>query len=85
MIVLNIPDSLADKYHGCGHAIVAILGGEIVDLIYVRDVLPDYEDGDLDALRIAIGDDRMGPTVRYLSGLGEVSVGMCSRYEFVVL
>ena len=85
MDVFKIPESLAEKYHGAGHALAAITGGEIIDFIYVRDVLTDHDDEDQDDLEAAINNPSLGPTVRKLQSLGEVSVGMCSCWEFTVL
>lgn len=83
--VFKIPDSLESKYHGAGHAICAVTGGQIIDLVYIRDILEDYDEEDKSALRNAINDERIGPTVRNLQALGEVFVGMCSCWEFVEL
>src|SRR5574337_2168659 len=46
-----IPEALAPKYHGAGHALAAVTGGQIVDLVYVEDALPDYDQDAPDALR----------------------------------
>lgn len=80
-----IPEALAPKYHGAGHALAAVAGGQLVDLVYVADALPDYDQDAPGALRSALDDDRIGPTVRRLQALGEVSAGMCSCWEFVEL
>lgn len=84
--VFKIGDALADKYRGAGHALAAVTGGQVVGLVYVRDVLPNYDEEDgLAALAQAINEDRIGPTVRELQALGELYAGMCSCWEFVVL
>ena len=85
MNVYPIPEALASKYHGSGHALAAIVGGQVVDLVYVEDALPDYDPDRRGALAAALNDDRLGPTVRRLQALGKVSVGMCSSWEFVEL
>lgn len=85
MNVYPIPEALASKYHGAGHALAAIVGGQVVDLVYVEDALPDYDPDQRGALAAALNDDRLGPTVRRLQALGKVSVGMCSSWEFVEL
>lgn len=87
MLVFKIPETLADKYHGAGHALAASANGELVALAYLRDVLPDIDlEDDLGALDASLlTDARLGPTVRYLSSLGDVHVGMCSSWEFVEL
>lgn len=86
MNVFPIPDTIADKYQGAGHAMAAVTGGQIVGLVYLRDALPDYDDGEgIARLANAINDDRLGPTVRELQALGDLHVGMCSCWEFVEL
>lgn len=49
------------------------------------DALPDYDADAPGALRAALDDQRIAPTVRRLQALGQVSVGMCSTWEFVEL
>lgn len=85
MKVYPIPEALADKYRGAGHALAAITGGQLIDLVYIGDALPDYDPDQRGALQAALNDDRLGPTVRRLQALGQVSVGMCSAWEFVEL
>jgi len=81
--VFKVPDAMADKYHGAGYALAAAAGGQLIDLVYLADLLPDLDEDDIMAVQAAVTDERIGPTVRYLSGLGEVFVGMCSCWEFV--
>ncbi len=83
MTVFKIPESLYPKYHGAGHALAASASGQLVDLVYIEDVIPEYDSEGAHDLHAAITDDRLGQTVRYLQSLGEVHVGMCSCYEFV--
>lgn len=83
--VFKIEGAMTEKYHGCGQALAAVTGGQIVGLVYIRDVIEDVDEEDEDSIRAALVDERMGPTVRMLSALGEVFVGMCSCYEFVVM
>lgn len=85
MQIFKIEGPVADKYHGCGQALAAVTGGKIVDLVYLRDVIEDVDEESEASVRQALNSEKIGPTVRYLSGLGEVFVGMCSCYEFVVL
>ena len=66
-------------------ALAAIVGGRVVDLAYVEDALPGYDPDVPGALAAAINDQRLAPTVRGLQALGQVSVGMCSAWEFVEL
>lgn len=83
MNVYPIPEALSAKYRGAGNALAAITGGQIVDLVYVEDALPDYEADAPGALAAAINDQRLAPTVRRLQALGQVRVGMCGGWEFV--
>lgn len=85
MNVYPITDAVAEKYHGAGHALAAITGSQVVDLVYLDDALPDYDADAPGALRAALDDQRIAPTVRRLQALGQVSVGMCSAWEFVEL
>lgn len=88
MNVYKVPQTgpLADKYHGAGHALAATVAGQLVDLVYIHDALPDYDGGlDGDALRQAIHRPDLAPTVRRLQALGEVHVGMLSCWEFCEL
>ena len=81
MQVFKVPGSLADKYHGAGLALAAIVQGQLVGLVYITDVLPDFSGN----AQEAINDPLLGPTVRQLQALGQVSVGMCSAWEFCQL
>jgi hypothetical protein len=86
MQVFKIGEELARQYDGAGHALAAVTGGRVVALRYLRDALPDYGEGEgVARLAVAIDDARLGPAVRELQALGEVCVGMCSCWEFVVL
>ena len=76
-----IPETLGHKYQGSGHALAAITAGQVVDIVYLRDVLPDFN-GDIVSV---LDDDRLAPTARYLSALGSVSIGTVVRGEFVEL
>lgn len=89
MNIFKIPDALADKYHGAGHALAATVNGQVVGLVYLRDALPELDqeddivDSGFDAALLA--DPRLGPTVRQLQALGDVHFGMCSCWTFVEL
>lgn len=85
MNVFKIPDSLAEKYHGCGHALAASVGGELVGLVYLADALPDFDADEPGALLAALDSPALAPTVRQLQALGAVHVGMCSAWEFCEL
>lgn len=88
MRVLKINDSLAGQYHGAGWALAAISGGQVVALRYVADVagppIEDVASGPHAAffIRRWLDTAAAAPVVRELSALGEVSVGMCSSWEF---
>ena len=84
MNVYKIPEALASKYNGSGYAMAASLNGELVDIVYLDDVLPDF-DGSRAAMLAAMQDDRLGPTVRRLQALGSVHAGMLSAWEFCEL
>ena len=81
--VFLIPQYIAHKYRGPGYAMGTVIGGRIVNLMYLRDVLPEFDDEDfhLDVL----DDPRIGPAVRMLQSSGEVYFGMCSCWQFVEL
>jgi hypothetical protein len=85
MAVHKIPEALASKYQGTGHALVAITGGQVVDLVYLADALPDFDPDAPGSLAAALADDRLGPVVRQLQALGAVSVCMLSCWEAVEL
>jgi hypothetical protein len=40
MNVFKVPDSLADKYRGAGYGLAATAAGQLVDIVYLEDVLP---------------------------------------------
>jgi hypothetical protein len=80
MNVFKVPDSLADKYHGAGYALAATVGGHLVDIVYLDDVLPYY-----DGSPVSLTDNRLAPTVRKLQVLGQVHAGMLGSWEFTVL
>ena len=84
MQVFKVPDALASKYHGSGYALAATLNGELIDIIYVDYVLPEFE-ATRENMPSILADARMGPSVRHLQALGEVHVGMLSCWEFVQL
>lgn len=79
MNTFSIPDQLAAAYKGSGHALAAVKDGRLLDLLYMRDLLPDFEPEDVET---AIKDVRIAPSIAHLSSLGEVSFGMVSCWEF---
>lgn len=90
MNVFKVPQTgpLADKYHGAGYALAATVAGQLVDLVYLAEALPDLggEDGPTRAdVQAALATPALAPTVRRLQALGEVHVGMLSCWEFCEL
>ena len=85
MKVYKIQGAVTNKYRGPGPALAAIVGGKIINLVYVRDVIEGMDEEDEDSVANALVDVRLGPTIRELSALGEVFVGMCSSHEFIVM
>lgn len=91
MNVYKITESLASQYHGSGWALAAISGGQVVALRYIADVATAQvadavaEGGSHAAffVRQWLGTSEAGPVVRELQALGQVSVGMCSAWEFI--
>lgn len=87
----KITDSMAAQYHGAGWALAAVTGGQVVALRYIRDVAPDQiadavAEGGAHAaffVRQWLDTSDAAPVVRELQALGQVSVGMCSCWEFV--
>ena len=82
MNVWPIPDALADAYKGTGHALAAVREGVMIDLIYLRDVIPDF---DPDRAQDFLGDVRLTSIIQHLDRLGTVSIGLCSCWEFCEL
>ncbi|WP_265286901.1 hypothetical protein [Verminephrobacter eiseniae] len=88
MNVFKVPQSLADKYHGAGYGLAATVAGQLVDIVYLADMLPDFggEDGPTRAdAQAAIDEPALAPTVRHLQALGSVHMGMLSGWAFVEL
>lgn len=85
MNVFTLSETLLNaKYKGAGHALAASVNGEIIHLVYLRDVFEDF-DVEEKPLKDWISDERITPTMRELSALGDVHVGMCSASEFCEL
>ena len=85
-----IPETLEKSYKGSGWALAAILDGQVVAIRYLSDIAPAISEqlgGDHDGffIRQWIQTADAGPFVRELQALGEVSVGMCSCWEFTEL
>jgi hypothetical protein len=82
--VFKVPDSLEAKYTGAGCALAASLNGQLIDIVYVGDVITDFS-GNVQDLAKIIVDARLGPTIRRLQALGEVHIGMLGGWEFTEL
>jgi len=93
MNVFKIGDSLENQYKGAGYALAAVVAGQVVALRYVEDVASgEIADALIDPgahgaffVRQWLNSAEAAPVVRELQALGEVSVGMCSSWEFVEL
>lgn len=93
MKVYKIPDSFAHHYHGAGYALAAICGGEVVKIVYIEDVAENsvveqiLSGGDHAAFFVGqwLKTRSASPVVRELSIYGQLSVGMCSCWEFCEL
>lgn len=77
-----IAGELRKKYKGPGLALGAVTNGELVDFVYLREVLEELDESDLVQ---ALSDKRLTATARYLSAIGDVRLGSCVEYEFRVL
>lgn len=75
---------LNEKYNGAGHAVAASVNGVIIDIVYIRDALPDF-DSETQSLQSVIKDGRVQATIRELQAKGQVHIGMCSCSEFIEL
>jgi hypothetical protein len=86
MAVYKIADTLDPGYQGTGYAPAPVAGGQVVGLVYVRDVLPDYDEAaGVEALRVAIADPQIIPKARELSALWTPHVGIAVDWRFVAL
>lgn len=93
MNVYPIPDATSSQYHGAGWALAVIAGGQVVAIRYLRDVAEAIaeqieEAGGAHAsffVKQWLQTDAAAPVGRELQALGQVSVGMCSAWEFCEL
>jgi hypothetical protein len=91
MKTYKVPEGLAPQYHGSGWALATVAGGQLVKLVYLADVSPAFEHmmqqpgaenhGAFFARQV-LQMPELGPTIRELQALGEISVGMLSGWEF---
>lgn len=82
---IMIPIALANKYHGSGYAMCSVNDGQLIDLIYVRDVILDIKDVDESPISDFFDDDRLRIAGRWLQASGDVLLGRCSAWRFVEL
>lgn len=80
MNVYKIPDALANKYRGAGYALAVTLDGQLIDIVYLSDILPDF-----DGSPTGFTDDRLAPAVRRLQVFGQVHAGMLGSWQFTEL
>lgn len=88
MTTRPIPPALAGQYKGCGIALAAITGDQVVTLRYLVDVAPpDVADAIAEGghavffARQWLSTAEAGRVVREMQALGDVIVGMCSAWE----
>ena len=80
--VIKIPDALAHQYKEFGKALAAIKDGTIVDLVYIRDILPEADEPAESLFRLC-SDPRVGIAARELLKTADhVFAGMVSTWEF---
>lgn len=87
-----LPEALASHYHGAGYALAAVTGTQVVALRYIEDLAPELGDvlaegghAARQAVTRWIASDAAAPVVREMQAMGNVSIGMCSAWEFVEL
>jgi hypothetical protein len=68
MNVFKIPDALEDKYHGAGAGLAATVDGQLVDIVYIDDIIPNFSGLAAD-LPAALDDPMLAPTMRQLLGV----------------
>lgn len=89
MVSYSVPEALEGVYRGAGMALAASSEGRLLALRYLRDLLPDVDSLECDAsgqVDVGILDNpRIAPTVRELRALGQVHLGVCCGWEFMVV
>lgn len=90
----KVTDALACQYKGAGWALVAIAGGQLVKLVYLADASPAFDqmmqqpgadNHGAFLARQVLSLPELGPVVRELQAIGQVSAGMLSCWEFTEL
>jgi hypothetical protein len=91
-VIYKIPEGLAPQYHGSGWALAAVAGGQLVKLVYLADASPTFDqmmqqpgadNHGVFFARQVLQTPELGPVIRELQALGQISVGMLSGWEFV--
>ncbi|MDP2367191.1 hypothetical protein [Rhodoferax sp.] len=89
MTIFSVPETLEGAYRGAGMALAASNEGRLLALKYLCDLLPDVDSLECDAsgqVDAGILDHpRLAPAVRELRALGEVHLGVCCGWEFMVV
>jgi hypothetical protein len=84
--IFKIEGEVAKKYLGAGHAFAAIKDDQLVDLVYFETLFDEYNYFDVDERKVTqlIKDDRAAVEVFRLTELGQLAVGICTYYQFIV-
>lgn len=81
-VVIKIPDALADRYKGYGAALAAIKDETIVDLVYIRDILPYADESPENLFWLARNPDFGSAAAKLYKSADRVSAGMVATWEF---
>lgn len=80
-----VPDALAHHYSGRGIALGATRGDTLVALLYIRDLVPDFDD-EIESAEGVLDNPTVLAAARALEAdFGHVRVGMASCWEFCEL
>ncbi|MDY0300307.1 MAG: hypothetical protein RBQ99_01850 [Trichlorobacter sp.] len=87
MKIFQIPEEIADKYHGAGFALGAVKGDVLQEFVYLHDVIDGFDGEQLDEAMKTLSDNggKFAPVFKRLDALGDIHLGMCSCWEFVAL
>ena len=87
---LKFAGTLGDKYKGPGVALAACVNDEVVDLVYLIDIFPDF-DGTVNSqksvslLANLMEDARAKPSIKQLEAKGRVLTGTCGDKDFMIM
>ena len=90
MTTYKITDAVEHQYHGSGWALAAITNNEVVALRYLSDIATDevnrsIQESEIHAplfVKTWLDTNEASNVVRELQAIGEVSIGICSCWEF---